>query len=38
MYKKYIILGIVLGFDLDAIKTAYAKKHEINIKRQENNY
>jgi dimeric dUTPase (all-alpha-NTP-PPase superfamily) len=38
IYKKYIALGIVLGFDLDAIKIAYAKKHEINVKRQESNY
>ncbi|MDR2831097.1 MAG: dUTP diphosphatase [Methanobrevibacter sp.] len=29
---------MVLGFDLDAIETAYAKKHEINVKQQENNY
>jgi dimeric dUTPase (all-alpha-NTP-PPase superfamily) len=38
IYKKYVALGINLGFNIEQIKEAYFTKHEVNIKRQENKY
>ncbi|MDR2828991.1 MAG: dUTP diphosphatase [Mycoplasmataceae bacterium] len=38
IYKKYIFLGLNLGYTINEIKDSYSKKHEINHIRQETNY
>ncbi|SFB24529.1 Dimeric dUTPase, all-alpha-NTP-PPase (MazG) superfamily [Lentibacillus halodurans] len=38
MFESYLQLGILLGFDEKAVKSAYLKKNEINYERQNQGY
>ncbi|QKY69630.1 dUTP diphosphatase [Lentibacillus sp. CBA3610] len=38
LFENYVQLGIVLGFDEQAVKDAYLRKNEINYERQNQGY
>jgi len=38
LFDNFLGLVVLLGFDMKELEEGYYKKHEVNYRRQENNY